>query len=432
MSEDLFRADRSLDAPIALSPEGLRTLGQLGAAAAQVARRTAGGGRWVLACEDAFEFTAGLLGLLLSRCTILLPPNLLPETLALLQAEATGILACAPSEGLSPSALGPIPDGDLEFWTSGSTGQPKRVPKRFSHLLAEVRLLETLFGARCQGRPVAATVPHHHIYGCLFRILWPLATERPFLTEPCGDPDRFLAVLAQPQPPALVASPAHLSRLPRLLDLDRLSARPCRVFSSGGPLAAEDAKLWRRWVPEGIIEIYGSTESGGIAWRNQDGEPEQEAWTPFPDVTLAAAADGALLLRSPRVPQECLRMEDAITLQPDGRFRLLGRLDRVVKLAEKRISLPELEAALEGHPWVQRAAVIQLNEPRPMLGAVLVLQPGAPAGDPKDLAAALRAHLAQRFEPAALPRRWRVVDQLPTSPSGKLEAARLTQLFLPS
>jgi len=112
----------------------------------------------------------------------------------------------------------------------------------------------------------------------------------------------------------------------------------------------------------------------------------------------------------------------------DGRFRLLGRLDRIVKLHEKRISLPELEAALESHPWVARAAVVLLPGPRPALGAVLV--PGQDA--PRDLGAlvrALRDHLADRFEGAALPRRWRVVPHLPVDARGKLPPQALLELF---
>jgi acyl-coenzyme A synthetase/AMP-(fatty) acid ligase len=430
--DDLFSDARPAETVVAISPDGLRSRGDLFQAAARVAQKTAGGGRWVLACEDAFEFTAGLLGLLLSRCTVLLPPNLLPETVALLQSDAMGIIEHTPAEGPLPSDLGPIPDGDLEFWTSGSTGQPKRVPRRFSQLLAEVRVLDSLYGGHLPDGPVLATVPHHHIYGCLFRILWPLATGRPAVSETCGEPTRFLAYLARFPASVLIASPAHLSRLPHLVDMGRIQHPPHAIFSSGGPLTQEDACLWRQWVPAGVTEIYGSTESGGIAWRNQDGHPDSEAWTPFPDVTLSTAEDGALLLRTPRIASDFLRMEDAVSFLPDGRFRLQGRLDRVVKLAEKRISLPELELALEAHPLVQRAAVVLLTEPRQMLGAALVLRQGTPASDAKALAATLRAHLATRFEAAALPKRWRVVAQLPTNASGKLEASRLASLFLPS
>ena len=50
-----------------------------------------------------------------------------------------------------------------------------------------------------------------------------------------------------------------------------------------------------------------------------------------------------------------------IAFDADGRFRLAGRLDRVVKLDGKRVSLPELEARLALHPYVGAAAVAPLR-----------------------------------------------------------------------
>ena len=197
------------------------------------------------------------------------------------------------------------------------------------------------------------------------------------------------------------------------------------IFSSGGPLAAGDAALWRHRV----LEIYGSTETGGIAWRNQGPDPASALWTPCDDVTVAFE-DGALVVRSFRAGPAPLRLEDAAEPASGGRFQLLGRLDRIVKLAEQRISLPELERTLEAHPWVARAAVTLLAEPRPMLGAAVVLKAGAPAGRGL-LVRTLRDHLALRLEGTALPRRWRFPPELPYDARGKLTPGRLAELFLP-
>jgi acyl-coenzyme A synthetase/AMP-(fatty) acid ligase len=178
-------------------------------------------------------------------------------------------------------------------------------------------------------------------------------------------------------------------------------------------------------VPGGVAEVYGSTETGGIAWRRQ--EQDGPDWTPFADVALAFQA-GALVVTSFRAGPEPLRMEDAAQAVPGGRFRLLGRLDRTIKLEEKRISLPELEQALEAHPWVARAAVVLLEGIRPTLGAVAVLKPGAPA-ERALLVGTLRAHLALRFEGMALPKRWRFPKELPYDGRGKLTPQALARLF---
>jgi len=226
-----------------------------------------------------------------------------------------------------------------------------------------------------------------------------------------------------------VCSPALLARLPDLVDLDRFSSLPSVIFSSGGPLKTADALAWRRWVPRGVVEIYGSTETGGIAWRVQSTDPSSASWTPFSDVSFTFEADGALVVRSPRVGPEPIRMEDAAQPLADGRFRLMGRLDRIVKLEEKRVSLPELEAALEAHPWVESAAVVRLETPRVMLGAAIVLAKEAPSLEGRELGLTLRRHLALSFEAVAIPKRWRWVAELPYNERGKLTPQALATLF---
>ena len=419
----LFQEPRPAWQPVAFGLDGgaPRTWDEFAAAAAWAAERARreGGLRWVLACSDAWEFAAGLAGLLQAGRTVVLPPNFLPGTVAALEREADGVLA---GTGLAQPRAGLL-EGNLEFWTSGSTGEPKGVARSLAQAEAEVAMLDRTFGHLLPPGPMVGTVPHHHIYGCLFRILWPLAAGRPFLGEPAGDPATFLRALDRPEPVALVASPAHLSRLPQLLNLEELPVPPGVIFSSGGPLAGADAALW----PGGVFEIYGSTETGGIAWRHQGPDPASAEWTPCDDVTVAYEA-GALVVTSFRAGPAPLRLEDAAEPAAGGRFRLLGRLDRVIKLAEKRISLPELERALETHPWVARAALVPLEGGRPALGAVVVLR-DAPA-ERELLVRTLRAHLAQRFEGVALPKRWRFPLELPYDARGKLTPAALAALFL--
>jgi acyl-coenzyme A synthetase/AMP-(fatty) acid ligase len=388
--------------------------------------RSAGGQRWVLGCEDAWDFAAGLFGLLRAERTVVLPPNFQPETLTRLAQGADGMLQFLPDSGavLEPAALA----GTLEFWTSGTTGEPKAILKTLAQLDAEVAMLEAGFGGSLGAAQVVGTVPHHHIYGCLFRLLWPLAVGRPFLCEPAGDPASFRQAWAGS--PVLIASPAHLSRLPRLMDLDQLPGSPVAVFSSGGPLGRADALTWRRRVPAGVVEIYGSTESGGIAWRCQGGEPMPGAWTPMLDTAVTLDPDGALVVSGFRAGPVPLRLEDGAVFNLDGTFQLLGRLDRTIKLEDKRVSLPELEAALEAHPLVARAAVLLLEGTRPALGAVVVLREPL-AGSRLAVVAALREHLARRFEPVALPRRWRFPEGLPHDDRGKLTTRNLVALFEP-
>lgn len=442
---DLLAGARAASHVVALSEEGVLLQEEWASSVLAVAElaRSAGGARWMLACEDAARFSIGLFGLLAAGRTVCLPPGLLPPALRSLAPGVDRSLSDLPAPGgiaswhafpapVSRVSARPLPDGTVEFWTSGSTGLPKRVAKRFSQLAAEVATQERCFGSRFGAGPVVGTVPHFHIYGTLFRVLWPLHAGRPFRTESCGDPATLIRALAGQPPAALVSCPAHLSRLPRLIPKSRLAPPPAVVFSSGGPLGAEDARTWNSVATSGVVEIYGSTESGGIAWRSPGRGKDPVPWTPLPEVSLAQDGDGALLVRSPYAGAEPLRIEDAVEFVSGGLFRLLGRLDRIVKLDEKRVSLPEVEAALGAHPWVVNAAVVPVKSARAALGAAVILSENARpllAAGQDVVVHALREHLAKSVDPVAIPRRWRFVTELAVDVGGKLTAAAVASLF---
>ncbi|MEG3003296.1 MAG: AMP-binding protein, partial [Comamonas sp.] len=142
-----------------------------------------------------------------------------------------------------------------------------------------------------------------------------------------------------------------------------------RVFSSGGALPGDAADSLHQRLQQWPTEILGSSETGGIAWR-QGHAP----WQPFADVQLSQDADGALRIASPYLPAGHVEQTaDAAQIHADGRFELLGRLDRIVKLEEKRISLPMLEQALADHAWVAEARLGVVQENRASLGALVVL-----------------------------------------------------------
>lgn len=81
-------------------------------------------------------------------------------------------------------------------------------------------------------------------------------------------------------------------------------------------------------------------------------------------------------MSSPYLPEGHVEhTADAAHIEADGRVRLLGRLDRIVKLEEKRIALPRLEQALCTHAWVSEARLGMVEQGRAFLGVLLVLTP---------------------------------------------------------
>ena len=448
-ASELLAKGRPQDSVVCIDGKRAFTWGDFARRAGGIARALAGRSerRWLIRTEHPLDFIAALLAVLHSGGRAVIPPGPQPAMIEQLRPAYDAILgegapatldlrdiAASEHRFATFDAHGAM----VDLFTSGSSGEPKRVEKSLAQLETETAALESCCGAAIGPATMVATVPHHHIYGMLFRLLWPLASGRRFDAALCVDPALLLETLERVRESprgadhaVLVSSPAHLTRLPELISLEALKPRVRRIFSSGGPLPASTAVEYQRRFGAAPTEVYGSTESGGVAWREQDGTDEGALWTPFAGLTFRLDPQGALCLRSPYLADEAwLTMGDAAELLPDGRFRLKGRLDRIVKIEGKRISLPELEHALRQHPWVLDAAVVPLVGAKEALGAVVVLREGSRLESGREpLVGALREFLLERFERVLVPRQWRFPERLPSDDRGKLTAAGLGAMF---
>lgn len=310
----------------------------------------------------------------------------------------------------------------LTLSTSGSTGEPKLIPKTLAQLHHELVVLEQLWGSRLGEAVVLGSVITQHIYGLLFRLLWPLCAGRYFIRQHLPFAEEMqqhsLLCLERGQGFVWVCSPALLKRMGSNLDWPRL-AGVRQVFSSGGPLPADAGALLQQRLGQAATEVYGSSETGGIAWRCGGTE-----WAALPQVQLQRTAAGALQVSSPWLAGDSEQTSDAVEFVTSGRFVLKGRLDRIIKLEEKRVSLPFLEHSLQQHDWVSECRLLVQQGVRASMGAVVVLSAaGLHAlrnGGRKQLVAGLREHLSAYCEALVLPRRWRFVEQLPVNAQGKL------------
>lgn len=388
--------------------------------------------------DDALALAAALLAALQSGCEVVLPGDLHTETLAALRPSIAGWIAPLP-DSLRPLAAQPESEhrectpwsadaARLILYTSGSSGAPQAIAKRLSQLLAEVRGLEAAFGERLGGARIVSTVSPQHIYGLLFRLLWPLSAGRALQAERLVYPEAIAAELAVAES-ILVATPAHLARLPTALDWSSAQTRLRAVFSSGGPLFDDAAQTVLECLGQAAIEVYGSSETGGIAWRQRQGQ--EDVWTPLPQVAWRIVGEH-LEVRSPYTDAGAAWFTSSDRAQTVGAgFRLLGRLDRIVKIEERRVSLSAIEQALVQDAEVVAARVLVLPGARQQLGAVIVERGSTvhAAEARRARIAELRQRLAAVTDRVAWPRRWRFVESLPVDARGKTSEAALRALF---
>lgn len=424
-------ADRLLftgDAPV--------TAGQVRATAADLAPTMAGDGPLFLHTVSAALFTAALLAAAVARRPLVLPAHTQGGYLEEVGGAGARLLddrAIVLSEAADADLGEAASDVALTFFTSGSTGIPKRIERRLAQLETEATVLEATFGV--EAGPVQATVSHQHIYGLIYRIVWPVMAGRPSADRAAEYWEQLEGRLGAET--TLISSPAHLTRLPPAMDL--LAQSPGLIFSSGQLLVTPAALACAAAFGRPATEVLGSTETGGVAWRRQRAKSKEggdEPWTPFAGIGVEQDAAGALAVRTPYLDgTDPFPMGDRVETLADGRFRLLGRADRMEKIDGKRVSLTRVEEALVGLDAVSEAAALTLPDRKGALAAVVVL--GAEGAERLDAMGAfrfgrlLRTALADRLEPIERPKYWRFVEAMPTDAQGKRRLSDLRAQFEP-
>lgn len=400
--------------------------------------------RAALFFAESWDFACALLGAWSAGLELYLPGDLLPATLANLEPEVDVLLGDFPALRQRPVLL-PLPtqkqkrqalsplnaqDCSLRVFTSGSTQRTVAVHKSLEQLAAEVEGLEEAFSGGMGGAVVLSTVSHQHLYGLLFKVLWPLCAGRPFVSNSLFYPEEILSEAGRHPEVALVSSPAHLKRIPEQLDWTSVAPKWRALFSSGGPLTSDAAGRARRVFQRAPVDVYGSSETGGVAFRECTGG--DSPFRPLPNVELRVDEEGLLSVRSPHLPTaDWFVTSDRARRNSDGGFEFLGRTDRVVKIEAKRISLSAVENALLDTGLVAHAAVLQLPGARDALGAVVTLGAEASGKPRAHVLKKLRDAVAAQMDRVGVPRYWRIVEEarLTSGPLGKTPHAALLKLF---
>lgn len=123
---------------------------------------------------------------------------------------------------------------------------------------------------------------------------------------------------------------------------------------------------------------------------------------------------------------------DGASIDTDGYFWIMGRIDDVLNVSGHRLGTMEIESALVGHEQVAEAAVVGRPDETTgeAISAFIVLKGSRPT-DPAQaqrLADELRAWVAKEIGPIAKPREIRFGDNLPKTRSGKIMRRLLRSL----
>jgi long-chain acyl-CoA synthetase len=292
----------------------------------------------------------------------------------------------------------------LTFLTSGTTAE--RIPciQHWDLLAQELAVHAEMFATR---RRVVGLVGARHIYGFLFCTLLPRWLGVPFVDArniaPAG-----LATFARPGD-LFVGFPLRWE----LIAPDSVWPPEVVGITSTGPIAAATITALRAQGLAQMVEIYGSTQTGGVGWRDTTTDPLRlyAHWS--------LRGDGQLQRANPHAPGPPLVFEapDVLALRAGG-FEVLRRRDGAIQVAGVNVSCAQVAARLAELPWVAECAVrLMRADEGSRLKAFVVL---AQAMTPVAARTALRAWAGQHLSAAEIPTQLTLGAALPRDSHGKL------------
>lgn len=351
--------------------------------------------------------------------------------------------------------------GSTEFvrlFTSGTTGTPKGVPIPVRAIASFLTYQE--FGLHVTEDDVFwnAADPGW-AYGLYYAIIAPMAGGRRSILLQAGfSPDLTWQVLSRYAVTNLAAAPTVFRSLRSAPGQIPDDLRLRRITSAGEPLNPEMVSWAENTLGVAIHDTYGQTELGMCVvngWHPDIKAPVKEGsmGRPMPGWSMAVLKN---LADEPAPPGELGRVAvdlhhspgmwftgyvdapdktaerfsgdgrwyltgDAGTMDEDGYITFSARDDDVIIMAGYRIGPFEVESVLVQDPAVAEAAVVGMpDELRgEVIEAFVVLAPGASPSD--DLAASLQQRVKKKLAAHAYPRAVHFVDELPKTPSGKIQ-----------
>jgi O-succinylbenzoic acid--CoA ligase len=330
----------------------------------------------------------------------------------------------------------PIDDrAALVVSTSGSTGTPKGAMLSAHALVTSASATDTALGG--PGRWILA-LPGHHIAGLQVMLRSLRAGHEPVVVDVTGgfDPAALPGAVATC---GSTAARAYASLVPGQLAkaLDEGPREAVTALAAldavllGGAAAAPE--LLARAAAAGIrvVRTYGMSETaGGCVY---DGLPldgvgmeidddEGRVWLAGPQLALGYrnAPDHPAFAR-----QGWFRTDDAGRIGPDGRLRILGRLDEALTVGGLTLLPQTVEDALRRHAAVVDVVVVGIPDARLGTRPVAAVTLRASAAPHE-----LRAHVTQLLGAHSAPAAVAVLDALPALPGGKVDRRAVAAGFV--
>jgi cyclohexanecarboxylate-CoA ligase len=348
----------------------------------------------------------------------------------------------------------PGPDDVMQLiYTSGTTGEPKGVMHSANTAMANIIPYAERLRLGAEDVVLMAS-PMAHQTGFMYGLMMPIMLRGSVVLQDIWDPKKAVELIRSNHVTFTMASTPFLTDLAKAVEESGESIPSLRTFlCAGAPIPGPLVEYARKALGAKIVSAWGMTENGAVTLIKLDDDDERAFNTsgcplsgaeirvvdangePLPNGT-----EGRLLVRSCSNFGGYLRRPhlnntdaadwfdtgDLAEIDDRGYVRITGRSKDVIIRGGENIPVVEIETLLYKHPAIGQVAIVAYPDER--LGergcAVVVPKPKQTI----DLATMIDFLKSQKVALQYIPERLLVLDQMPATPSGKIQKFKLREI----
>ncbi|QTF93268.1 AMP-binding protein [Halomonas sp. BM-2019] len=339
------------------------------------------------------------------------------------------------------------------LYTSGTTGKPKGVMHTSNTLFSHIRpFAERL--ALGEADTIFMPSPLAHQLGFLYGLMLPVYLKASVVLQDTWLPEEAASIIRAERPSLMLGSTPFLADIAEQAiehgpDLQSLKLFLC----AGAPIPSPLVEKATQNLPTRILSAWGMTENGAVTTTLPEDDPERAVHTdgvPLPYIELKvtdmegnplpAGQEGPLYMRGSSLfvgyfkqpelygvdDEGWFPTGDLARLDEQGYVRITGRSKDVVIRGGENIPIVDIENTLYQHPKIQTLALV--GKPDDRLGerlcAYVTLKEGEESLTLEEICAFLTERkVTRQYQPEFL----EVLDELPRTPSGKIQKFKLRE-----
>ena len=346
------------------------------------------------------------------------------------------------------------PNEVIEFcYTSGTTGQPKGV-MHTSNTLAACVGVGTNRLALPSGTVVLMASPLAHQTGYLYGFLMPIRLGARTVLQDIWDPETAARIIHDEQVTFTMGATPFLADLTHTDALDRYPTESLEVFvTAGAPVPRVLVQTASQRLGASVVAGWGMTENGlvtstlpndapekifgtdGGPWAGMEVRVVDEERKPVPpgvsgDLQARGAANFVGYLKRPEAfgtdEDGWFDTGDIASMDASGYIRITSRAKDIIIRGGENVPVIEVEELLYRHGAVSDAAIVAMPDPRMGERGCLfaTLRPGASL----DFVSMQRYLEEKQVAKQYWPERLEIIDEMPRTPSGKIQKFRLREI----